>query len=128
MCSLFISRAPRFVSTRLVFPIALTVGLFATVMRFVVTGPLKFIWDNILYVYCQDYWWRDMIFVDNLYFGDRVVSVGGGGGGGSIGVMTNRFLEAQIFSCFSFINLQITMEIFIYIHLMFFFNIIIFSS
>ncbi|MPC43659.1 hypothetical protein E2C01_037311 [Portunus trituberculatus] len=54
--------------SQLVFPIGLTVGLFATVMRFMVTGPLKFMWDSSIYAYCKDFWWRDLIFVDNFYF------------------------------------------------------------
>ncbi|XP_045112789.1 nose resistant to fluoxetine protein 6-like isoform X2 [Portunus trituberculatus] len=60
---------------RLVFPIGLTVGLFATVMRFMVTGPLKFMWDSSIYAYCKDFWWRDLIFVDNFYF-DKPLCVG----------------------------------------------------
>ena len=65
-------------SDRLVPPIGLTVGLYATVMRFWVTGPMRSLWDISTYTYCQDYWWRDILFLDNFYFGEAVVSGSGG--------------------------------------------------
>ncbi|MPC53862.1 Nose resistant to fluoxetine protein 6 [Portunus trituberculatus] len=41
-------------------------------MRFWVTGPLKFVWDIAFYPNCRNYWWRDVLFLDNFYFGDPV--------------------------------------------------------
>ncbi|XP_045112513.1 nose resistant to fluoxetine protein 6-like isoform X1 [Portunus trituberculatus] len=60
---------------RLVPPIGLTVGLYATVMRFVVTGPIQSVWSSFFYPTCQQYWWRDVFFLDNFYF-DSAVCVG----------------------------------------------------
>ncbi|MPC19961.1 Nose resistant to fluoxetine protein 6 [Portunus trituberculatus] len=59
----------------LVPPIGLTVGLYATVMRFVVTGPIQSVWSSFFYPTCQQYWWRDVFFLDNFYF-DSAVCVG----------------------------------------------------
>ncbi|XP_063852950.1 nose resistant to fluoxetine protein 6-like isoform X3 [Scylla paramamosain] len=57
---------------RLLPPIALTVGLCATVMRFLVGGPIGFLWDFGFYANCQKYWWKDILFLDNLYLNDPV--------------------------------------------------------
>ncbi|KAK8371735.1 hypothetical protein O3P69_016250 [Scylla paramamosain] len=57
---------------RLVPPIALTVGLCATVMRFLVGGPLNFLWNLGYYPNCQNYWWRDLLFLGNFYADEPV--------------------------------------------------------
>lgn len=43
----------------------IVVGLVATVLRFLVTGPVATDW---LYWYknCKKHWWKDIIFVNNL--------------------------------------------------------------
>ncbi|XP_063852764.1 nose resistant to fluoxetine protein 6-like [Scylla paramamosain] len=55
---------------RLVPPIALTVGVCATVMRFLVGGPIDYFWNLGFYPNCQNYWWRDLLFLDNFYFNE----------------------------------------------------------
>nr|XP_027214734.1 nose resistant to fluoxetine protein 6-like [Penaeus vannamei] len=51
---------------RLLPPIALATGLFATVARLLISGPMATGWDAMRRA-CVVNWWKDLVFINNLY-------------------------------------------------------------
>ncbi|XP_047494976.1 nose resistant to fluoxetine protein 6-like [Penaeus chinensis] len=59
---------------RLLPPILVVSGLFGTVTRFFETGPFSSYWDDYIYPTCRDYFWKDILMLNNFNLEDLVGS------------------------------------------------------
>ncbi|KAK3870503.1 hypothetical protein Pcinc_024281 [Petrolisthes cinctipes] len=51
---------------RLVPPMAMVCWMIATVIRFFITGPRSYFWNNSQ-TSCEEYWWRDVLMINNFF-------------------------------------------------------------
>lgn len=61
---------------RLIPPIGLVAGLYATIAHFFVSGPYSHFW-SYWQGGCQNAWWRDILFIDNFVNDPISPEVGG---------------------------------------------------
>ncbi|ROT66810.1 putative nose resistant to fluoxetine protein 6-like [Penaeus vannamei] len=59
---------------RLLPPILVVSGLFGTVTRFFETGPFFSYWETYVYPSCRDYFWKDILMLNNFNLEDRIGS------------------------------------------------------